>query len=227
MDKFDENISSFYDGELDVDSFEKSLTNSTDKRFKDKISMYGVITAAANYNNTNVVPIKNHNSNNNRILWFSNGLTAAASILLTVLFFNQSDFSRLGVDKDAQDVLNLAIKSPEAREIANLREDNLVNHVLRIVNNSDLSSSDPLMDLRNVGFNINDASKRHYSNGTQNFTMHIEKRNFNLNKIRYWRYGNKNIYLIPLQGGKTLTLYGNLDQKSVQKIINNIESNQG
>ena len=227
MDKYDEDISSFYDGELDADSFEKSLSDSTNAGFKEKISMYGVISAAANLNNINVVPIKNSNPNSNKILWFSNGLTAAASILLTVLFINQSDFSRLGVDKDAQDALNLAIKSPEAQEIANSREDNLVNHVLSVVNNSALGSSDPLMDLRNVGFNLNDASRRHYSNGKQNFTMHIEKKNFNLKKVRYWRYGNKNIYLVPLQGGKTLTLYGNLDQKSVQKIINNIESTQG
>ena len=189
--------------------------------------MYGVISTAANLNNTNVVPIKNINLNKNRILWFSNGLTAAASIMLTVLFINESDFSRLGVDKDAQDALNLAIKSPEAQEIADSREDNLVNHVLSVVNNSALGSSDPLMDLRNVGFNLNDASKRHYSNGKQNFTMHIEKKNFNLKKVRYWRYGNKNIYLIPLQDGRTLTLYGNLDQKSAQQIINNIKSNQG
>ena len=227
MDKYEEDISSFFDGELDQDSFEKSLSNSTDKRFKEKISMYGVISAAANLNNTNVVPIKNINLNKNRILWLSNGLTAAASILLTVLYINQSDFSRLGVDKDAQDALNLAIKSPEAQEIADSREDNLVNHVLSVVNNSALGSSDPLMDLRNVGFNLNDASKRHYSNGKQNFTMHIEKKNFNLKKVRYWRYGNKNIYLIPLQDGRTLTLYGNLDQKSAQQIINNIKSNQG
>ena len=227
MDKHDEDISSFFDGELDQDSFEKSLSNSTDKRFKEKISMYGVISTAANLNNTNVVPIKNINLNKNRILWFSNGLTAAASIMLTVLFINESDFSRLGVDKDAQDALNLAIKSPEAQEIADSREDNLVNHVLSVVNNSALGSSDPLMDLRNVGFNLNDASKRHYSNGKQNFTMHIEKKNFNLKKVRYWRYGNKNIYLIPLQDGRTLTLYGNLDQKSAQQIINNIKSNQG
>ena len=227
MDKYDEDISSFFDGELDQDSFEKSLSNSTDKRFKEKISMYGVISAAANLNNTNVAPIKNINLNKNRILWLSNGLTAAASILLTVLYINQSDFSRLGVDRDAQDALNLAIKSPEAQEIADSREDNLVNHVLSVVNNSALGSSDPLMDLRNVGFNLNDASKRHYSNGKQNFTMHIEKKNFNLKKVRYWRYGNKNIYLIPLQDGRTLTLYGNLDQKSAQQIINNIKSNQG
>ena len=227
MDKYDEDISSFYDGELDADSFEKSLSDSTNAGFKEKISMYGVISAAANLNNINVVHIKNSNPNSNKILWFSNGLTAAASILLTVLFINQSDFSRLGVDKDAQDALNLAIRSPEAQEIANSREDNLVNHVLSVVNNSALSSSDPLMDLRNVGFNLNDASRRHYSNGKQNFTMHIEKKNFNLKKVRYWRYGNKNIYLIPLQDGRTLTLYGNLDQKSAQQIINNIKSTQG
>jgi hypothetical protein len=129
MDKYDEDISSFYDGELDADSFERSLSNSTNIGFKEKISMYGVITAAANLNNTNVVPLGNTNSSNNNIIWLSNGLTAAASILLTVLFINQSDFSRLGVDKDAQDALNLAIKSPEAQEIADSREDNLVNHV--------------------------------------------------------------------------------------------------
>ena len=227
MDKYDEDISSFYDGELDADSFEKSLSNSTNAGFKEKISMYGIISAAANLNNINVVPIKNTNPNSNKILWFSNGLTAAASILLTVLFINQSGFSRLGVDKDAQDALNLAIRSPEAQEIANSREDNLVNHVLSVVNNSALSSSDPLMDLRNVGFNLNDASRRHYSNGKQNFTMHIEKKNFNLKKVRYWRYGSKNIYLIPLKDGRTLTLYGDLDQRSAQKIINNIKSNQG
>ena len=100
MDKYDEDISSFYDGELDADIFEKSLSNSTNAGFKEKISMYGVISAAANLNNINIVPIKNSNPNSNKILWFSNGLTAAASILLTVLFINQSDFSRLGVDKD-------------------------------------------------------------------------------------------------------------------------------
>ena len=227
MDKYDEDISSFYDGELDADSFEKSLSNSTNAGFKQKISMYGVISAAANLDNMNVLPIRNTNPNSNRILWFSNGLTAAASILLTVLFINQADFLRLGVDKEAQDALNLAIKSPEAQEIANSREDNLVNHVLSVVNNSSIGSSDPLMDLRNVGFNLNDASKRYYSNGKQNFTMHIEKKNFNLKKVRYWRYGNKNIYLIPLQDGRTLTLYGNLDQKSAQQIINNIKSTQG
>ena len=227
MDKYDEDISSFYDGELDADSFEKSLSNSTNAGFKQKISMYGVISAAANLDNMNVLPIRNTNPNSNRILWFSNGLTAAASILLTVLFINQADFLRLGVDKEAQDALNLAIKSPEAQEIANSREDNLVNHVLSVVNNSALGSSDPLMDLRNVGFNLNDTSKRYYSNGKQNFTMHIEKKNFNLKKVRYWRYGNKNIYLIPLQDGRTLTLYGNLDQKSAQQIINNIKSTQG
>ena len=47
MDKYDEDISSFYDGELDADSFEKSLSNSTNAGFKEKISMYGVISAAA------------------------------------------------------------------------------------------------------------------------------------------------------------------------------------
>ena len=39
MDKYDEDISSFYDGELDADSFEKSLSDFTNAGFKEKISM--------------------------------------------------------------------------------------------------------------------------------------------------------------------------------------------
>ena len=224
MDKYDELISSLYDGELEGLDLDKSLEFLSDnKDIKDKISLYGVISAAANIDSNNIVSISGSHLNKKKVLWISNGLTAAASILLTVLFINQPDFSRMGVDKDAQDKLNLAVSSPEAQEIASLREDSLVNHVLNVVNNPSLQSSEPLMDLRNVGFNLNDASRRSYTNGKQNFVMHVEKKNFNLKKIRYWRHGNKNIYLVPLADGRILTLYGNLDQQSVQQIAKNIK----
>lgn len=224
MDKYDELISSLYDGELEGLDLDKSLEFLSDnKDIKDKISLYGIISAAANIDSNNIVSISGSHLNKKKVLWISNGLTAAASILLTVLFINQPDFSRMGVDKDAQDKLNLAVSSPEAQEIASLREDNLVNHVLNVVNNPSLQSSEPLMDLRNVGFNLNDASRRSYTNGKQNFVMHVEKKNFNLKKIRYWRHGNKNIYLVPLADGRILTLYGNLDQQSVQQIAKNIK----
>lgn len=224
MDKYDELISSLYDGELEGLDLDKSLEFLLDnKDIKDKISLYGIISASANIDSNNIVSISGSHLNKKKVLWISNGLTAAASILLTVLFINQPDFSRMGVDKDAQDKLNLAVSSPEAQEIASLREDNLVNHVLNVVNNPSLQSSEPLMDLRNVGFNLNDASRRSYTNGKQNFVMHVEKKNFNLKKIRYWRHGNKNIYLVPLADGRILTLYGNLDQQSVQQIAKNIK----
>lgn len=224
MDKYDELISSLYDGELEGLDLDKSLEFLSDnKDIKDKISLYGVISAAANIDSNNIVSISGSHLNKKKVLWISNGLTAAASILLTVLFINQPDFSRMGVDKDAQDKLNLAVSSPEAQEIASLREDNLVNHVLNVVNNPSLQSLEPLMDLRNIGFNLNDASRRSYTNGKQNFVMHVEKKNFNLKKIRYWRHGNKNIYLVPLADGRILTLYGNLDQQSVQQIAKNIK----
>ncbi len=224
MDKYDELISSLYDGELEGLDLDKSLEFLSDnKDIKDKISLYGIISAATNIDSNNIVSISGSHLNKKKVLWISNGLTAAASILLTVLFINQPDFSRMGVDKDAQDKLNLAVSSPEAQEIASLREDNLVNHVLNVVNNPSLQSSEPLMDLRNVGFNLNDASRRSYTNGKQNFVMHVEKKNFNLKKIRYWRHGNKNIYLVPLADGRILTLYGNLDQQSVQQIAKNIK----
>ena len=224
MDKYDEIISSLYDGELDNDQTEKAMGLLKDhKDLSKRVAMYGVISAAAKLEQANVVDINAKKLYKNKVLWLSNGLTAAASVLLTVFFINQPDFSRLGVDRDSQDLINLAISSPEAQKIANLKEDTLVNHVLNLVNNdSNLIDQQPI-DLRNVGFNLTDKSRRVYSNGEHNFIMQVEKKKFNLKKIRYWKHGNKDIYLVPLKDGRTLTLYGNLDRSSVQEIVKNIK----
>ena len=53
--------------------------------------------------------------------------------------------------------------------------------------------------------------------------MKDKKKKFNLNKVRYWKQGNKHIYLVPLKDGRTMTLYGNLDQRTVQEILKNIK----
>jgi hypothetical protein len=223
MDNYDEIISSLYDGELDGDSTSKAIELfSKDQNISKKIALYGVISAAMQQEHANVVPITNKISRN-KALWLTNGMTAAASVLLTVFFINQPDFSRMGVDRDAQDIINLAVNSPEAQEVANLKEDTLITHVLELVNNNSNVSDLQPVELRNVNFNLSSKPKRVYSNGKHNFIMQVEKKKFNLNKVRYWKHGNKDIYLVPLKDGRTLTLYGNLDQRTVQEILKNIK----
>ena len=105
MDKYDEIISSLYDGELDNDQTEKAMRLLKDhKDLSKRVAMYGVISAAAKLEQANVVDINATKPYKNKVLWLSNGLTAAASVLLTVFFINQPDFSRLGVDRDSQDL---------------------------------------------------------------------------------------------------------------------------
>ena len=224
MDNYDEIISSLYDGELDGDQTTKAIERfSKDQNISKKIALYGVISAAMQKEHANVVPITTNKISRNKALWLSNGMTAAASVLLTVFFINQPDFSRMGVDRDAQDIINLAVNSPEAQEVANLKEDTLITHVLELVNNNSNVSDLQPVELRNVNFNLSSKPKRVHSNGKHNFIMQVEKKKFNLNKVRYWKHGNKDIYLVPLKDGRTLTLYGNLDQRTVQEILKNIK----
>ena len=127
MDNYDEIISSLYDGELDGDSTTKAIELfSKDQNISKKIALYGVISAAMQKEHANVVPITTNKISRNKALWLTNGMTAAASVLLTVFFINQPDFSRMGVDRDAQDIINLAVNSPEAQEVANLKRERQV-----------------------------------------------------------------------------------------------------
>ena len=89
MDNYDEIISSLYDGELDGDSTTKAIELfSKDQNISKKIALYGVISAAMQQEHANVVPITTNKILRNKALWLTNGMTAAASVLLTVFFIN-------------------------------------------------------------------------------------------------------------------------------------------
>ena len=80
------------------------------------------------YNEPVSIAVKS-NSNKNLFtnIWFSNTLTAAASILLTLV--NNSDLSRLDISASSTDQISAAINSKEAREIAVNSEEKLTDHV--------------------------------------------------------------------------------------------------
>jgi hypothetical protein len=74
------------------------------------------------------------------------------------------------------------------------------------------------IDLRNVGFNINTSDGFSYTKGKEKFQLRIENKDFGLKKVRYWKHGNKMIYLVPLENGKVVTLYGNISLTSALEI---------
>ena len=221
-----EKLSALYDGELDESEINSVLdTLSSDKSLQKKLSNYALMSSALNINEGNIQPIKSKNRLNPNF-WLSNGITAAASVLLTIAFINLDtiNFSRLGPDNAATNRLNLAINSKEAKNIANLSEDNLVDHVLKVINNPEfMSSNNSDIDLRNVGFNINGQTSSQYIKGNESFRLRLEKKNLGINKVRYWKHGNKMIYLVPLADGRVLTLYGNLNSESAIEIAQVID----
>ena len=221
-----EKLSALYDGELDESEINSVLdTLSSDKSLQKKLSNYALMSSALNINEGNIQPIKSKNRLNPNF-WLSNGITAAASVLLTIALvnFDTINFSRLGPDNEAANRLSLAINSKEAKDIANLSQENLVDHVLKVINNPEfMSSNNSDIDLRNVGFNINGQTSSQYIKGNESFRLRLEKKNLGINKVRYWKHGNKMIYLVPLADGRVLTLYGNLNSESAIKIAQVID----
>ena len=221
-----EKLSALYDGELDESEINSVLdTLSSDKSLQKKLSNYALMSSALNINEGNIQPIKSKNRLNPNF-WLSNGITAVASVLLTIVFvnFDTINFSRLGPDNEAANRLSLAINSKEAKDIASLSQENLVDHVLKVINNPEfMSSNNSDIDLRNVGFNINGQTNSQYIKGNESFRLRLEKKNLGINKVRYWKHGNKMIYLVPLADGRVLTLYGNLNSESAIKIAQVID----
>ena len=154
MNNIEEKISALYDGELsDQEIDEVLLMLEKDSNLQEKISKYGLLTSAMKSENNNIQSIIAKRKKPNFNFWLSNSITAAASVLITFLSLNQFDLNRMGEDLSAKNQINIAINSKEAKNIAKRAEDNLVDHVMQIINNSQNDSLTPYnIDLRNVGY---------------------------------------------------------------------------
>ena len=220
-----EKLSALHDGELESSEIDELIDLvSKDTRLQKKLSFYSVMGMAANYESNKVAKIKTKKTKNIfSNLWLSNAMTAAASILLTLIFVNDNDFSRMNVDSKSFDQITSAINSKEAKNIAKQSEEYLTDHIMRIINDpSFMISNSNNIDLRNVGYKTNAIQGLGYSKGDENFQLRLEKKDFTLNSIKYWKHGNKMIYLVPMKDGRTLTLYGNISLSTAMTVAKSL-----
>ena len=220
-----EKLSALHDGELESSEIDELIDLvSKDTQLQKKLSFYSVMGMAANYESNKVVKIKPKKTKNIfSNLWLSNAMTAAASILLTLIFVNDNDFSRMNVDSKSFDQITSAINSKEAKNIAKQSEEYLTDHIMRIINDPSFMISNPNnIDLRNVGYKTNAIQGLGYSKGDENFQLRLEKKDFTLNSIKYWKHGNKMIYLVPMKDGRTLTLYGNISLSTAMTVAKSL-----
>ncbi len=219
----EEKLSALYDGELDANEVDGILDMlEKDVSLQKKLSQYALVSSSVN-NSNDIQSIATKKKPVNYGFWFSNAITAAATVLLTFVAINQLEFSRMGEDISAKNQLNIAMSSKEAKDIVSKTEENLVDHVMHVINNPDLDNATPYdIDLRNVGYNRLSSNGRKFNKGDKNFILRIEKKNLGINKVRYWRHGDKIIHIVPLADGRVVTIYGNIDAQSAIKVANSI-----
>tara|TARA_B100000674_G_scaffold363072_1_gene305730 strand:- start:191 stop:883 length:693 start_codon:yes stop_codon:yes gene_type:complete len=228
MSDIKEKISAFYDGELNLSSDEIDeliIFINENPSLLEQISMMA-LTSVMNENedsNLTSINVKKKDSNiSYKNFWLSNSITAAATILLTLTVVTNFDFSRMNVSTDSSNKISSAINSKEAKMIAQRSEEQLTDYIMKIVNEPGFMAGNEMVDLRNVGYQYNPTNGSNYFKDTENFQLRIDKKDFGLNKIKYWKHGNKMIYLVPLSDGRVLTLYGNISLNSAISIAQSL-----
>ena len=225
MDSIEEKISALFDGELgDKETDQVLLMIENDANLQNKLSKYALMSSAMRQQKNNVQSITSSWSSKKFNFWVSNSITAAAAVLITFFAINQFDLNRMGEDIAAKNQINIAVNSKEAKDIANRAEENLVDHVMQVINNQPNDNMTSYnVDLRNVGYTRTSPNSRTYNKGNKNFVLRIEKKNLGIKKVRNWQHKDKMIYVVPMQDGRVITLYGNIDQKSALEIANSIK----
>ena len=225
MDSIEKKISALFDGELgDKETDQVLLMIENDVNLQNKLSKYALMSSAMRQQKNNVQSITSSWSSKKFNFWVSNSITAAATVLITFFAINQFDLNRMGEDIAAKNQINIAVNSKEAKDIANRAEENLVDHVMQVINNQPNDNMTSYnVDLRNVGYTRTSPNSRTYNKGNKNFVLRIEKKNLGIKKVRNWQHKDKMIYVVPMQDGRVITLYGNIDQKSALEIANSIK----
>lgn len=225
MSDIKERLSALYDGELDSNDIDSVIEElEEDNNLQKTLSLYSLIGLSL-ANEDKVTDINDFKVEKNKNIftniWLSNTLTAAASIILTLFVVNYADFSRMNISVDSTNKIASAVSSREAKEIISNSDEYLVDHIMSVINDPSFMNSNTI-DLKNVGYAAGRAGNIGYSNGNEKFQLRIENKNFGLKKIRYWKHGNKIIYIVPISNGRVVTLYGNLSASSAIEIANSI-----
>ena len=228
MTDINEKLSALFDGELAASEIDELLLNVDDEDVQDKLRDYAQLSALISNEQkektkNNIIRLKfNDFLKYNPLL--SNGMSAAAAVILTIFLVNPSNSDRLGFNSEAQSQIQAAINSDEAKNNILKIEEGLLEHMLNALDQSNVKSKNQYNpNLTNVGFQNRTNRPGHYTNGRENFYIHIADKDLGLKNVRYWKSGKNMVYLYPLPNGKVITLYGNLNIEEANKIISSIQ----
>ena len=130
----EEKLSALFDGELDAAELDELIDVVTDDPLlENKMSLYSLLSLSIAARNK-AIPINKKVNKSFYNFWFSNSITAAASIALTLIVINNSDLTRMKINLDSANQIESAINSIEAKTIVSQSEEFLTDHVMKVIN---------------------------------------------------------------------------------------------
>ena len=145
MTDINEKLSALFDGELAASEIDELLLNMDDKDVQDKLRDYAQLSALISNEQkektkNNIIRLKfNDFLKYNPLL--SNGISAAAAVILTIFLINPSNSDRLGFNSEAQSQIQAAINSDEAKNNILRIEEGLLEHMLNVLDQSNVKKN--------------------------------------------------------------------------------------
>ena len=226
MDKDLEKLSALYDGELTREEMQENLKKlNLDEDFKKTFHGFGIISEIVQRNSkqdtSKVTFIRDSFKNLNPVM--SNLITAAATVLITLIILYEFDNDRFQVDRDSSLQLSSAISSDEAKSQLLNADQNVMEHMIHIMQSNKSHGSQQISkNWIPVGFSVNPNNPNQYSNGRNNLFFHLENKQLGIKKVKYFKANNNWIYLIPLQDGRLLTAHGDVPPSVADPMIQSI-----
>ena len=226
MNKDLEKLSALYDGELSSKDMQDSLAKmNADEGLKNTFQKFGLISDLVQRHSeektSKILFLKDYFNKINPVM--SNLVTAAATVLITLIILYQFDENRFQVDRDSSLQLSSALSSDQAKNQLLNADQNIMEHMIHIMQSNQSHNSQKVSkNWIPVGFSVNPNNPNQYSNGRNNLFFHLENKQLGIKKVKYFKANNNWIYLIPLQDGRLLTAYGDVPPSVADPMIQSI-----
>jgi hypothetical protein len=223
MDKDLEKLSALYDGELSSTDVQESLAQmNANESLKETFQKFGLISDVvqrhSKQKNLKVSFLRDYLSKINPVM--SNLVTAAATVMITIIILYQVDNDRFEVDRNTSLQLSSALSSDQAKNQLLNADQNIMEHMINIMQSNQSNNSQQVSkNWIPVGFSVNPNNPNQYSNGRNNLFFHLENKQLGIKKVKYFKANNNWIYIIPLQDGRLLTAYGDVPPSVADPMI--------
>jgi|TARA_B100001094_G_scaffold201484_1_gene195467 hypothetical protein len=223
MDKDLEKLSALYDGELSSSDTQESLAQmNANESLKETFQKFGhisdVVQRHSKQKNLKVSFLRDYLSKINPVM--SNLVTAAATVMITIIILYQVDNDRFEVDRNTSLQLSSALSSDQAKNQLLNADQNIMEHIINIMQSNQSNNSQQVSkNWIPVGFSVNPNNPNQYSNGRNNLFFHLENKQLGIKKVKYFKANNNWIYIIPLQDGRLLTAYGDVPPSVADPMI--------